>query len=43
MSRGTPSEQKVQTRTSAMIYHGSNIRIISVRRSRIEEIALYES
>ncbi|TAN03684.1 MAG: BrnT family toxin [Rhodanobacteraceae bacterium] len=29
--------------SAVMTYRGSNIRIISVRRSRIEEVALYES
>jgi uncharacterized DUF497 family protein len=29
--------------SAIIIYRGTNIRIISVRRSRIEEVALYES
>jgi len=29
--------------SAVITYRGANIRIISVRRSRIEEIALYES
>ncbi len=29
--------------SAVITYRGSNVRIISVRRSRIEEVALYES
>ncbi|MDO9225557.1 MAG: BrnT family toxin [Pseudomonadota bacterium] len=29
--------------SAVVIYRGANIRLISVRRSRIEEVALYES
>jgi uncharacterized DUF497 family protein len=29
--------------SAVITYHGDNIRIISVRRSRLEEVSLYES
>ncbi|MGB4118135.1 MAG: BrnT family toxin [Polaromonas sp.] len=29
--------------SAVMTYRGSNIRLISVRRARVEEVALYES